>query len=219
MKTMGFADLRLCKPLCLDRAEAERLAVHAEDVLEAAAVVNHLRDAVMDCGLVAGFTRRHGKWRKYHYYTPREFAELVRSRGHRRVAVLFGNEASGLTDAELRHCNVAVTIPGSPSAPSLNLSHAVQVALYELQVILQGPAIPIERTTLANSDLESLCGAIADALAEIGFFHVVPPEDLTRFFRDIFARAGISTGEAVRLRSVFTKIAGIIRGRSQGSDR
>ena len=49
-----------------------------------------------------------------------------------KVAVIFGNERTGLTDEQLDECNLGVTIPSSDNFGSLNLSHAVQIMSYHL---------------------------------------------------------------------------------------
>ena len=51
-----------------------------------------------------------------------------------RVAVLFGREQSGLSNAEIDRCHYLVRIPSSPVYASLNLAAAVQVIAYELFV-------------------------------------------------------------------------------------
>ena len=65
-------------------------------------------------------------------------ADLSTSPGGATVSVVFGNEQSGLSDAELELCHMAVSIPSSRDFPSLNLSHAVQVIAYELYIARLG---------------------------------------------------------------------------------
>ncbi len=49
-----------------------------------------------------------------------------------RGALVFGPEASGLALDEIALCGRRVRIPSHPRQPSLNLSHAVMVAGYEV---------------------------------------------------------------------------------------
>ena len=49
------------------------------------------------------------------------------------LAIIFGREDSGLTNDELLMANKTFNIPTSMNNPSLNLSHAVSIALYELK--------------------------------------------------------------------------------------
>ena len=219
MKTMGLRSLYVTGGSEINRQEAGPLALHADDMLDGMRRTPRLEDAVADCALVAGFSRRQGKWRKYHNYTPRQFGRMITKRRSGAVALVFGNEASGLSDEELAVCNVAVTIPTSPAFPSLNLSHAVQIAVYEIYQAIMFPKDKALYSPVTSAEIAELCGVIGDSLSSIGFFHVVPPEDMVRFFRDIFARAGLSTGEAERMANIFEKIAGIVRGRESSSPR
>jgi tRNA (cytidine32/uridine32-2'-O)-methyltransferase len=48
------------------------------------------------------------------------------------VAVVFGNEKTGLDDSELALAHVRLRIPMAADQPSLNLAQAVQLVAYEL---------------------------------------------------------------------------------------
>jgi len=62
-----------------------------------------------------------------HAVTIEEFARIARGR---RAALVFGRESVGLTRDELSMCTYTVHIPANPEYPTLNLSHAVAIALY-----------------------------------------------------------------------------------------
>ena len=70
---------------------------------------------------------------------------------------------------------------------------------------------------MSVAELDSLVSVITRSLAHIGFFHVVGPESMAVFFRDILGRAGLSVNEAKRLGVTFRKIAGLVTGK--GIDR
>ena len=212
MKTMGFTSLAVVLGPLIDPEKAAVLAHHARDVLEDALFCTDLEQAIGDATLVAGTTRRRGRDRKYFALFPEQFAERAAAAGPGTVAVLFGNEETGLTDAELARCNLAVTIPSSPAFPSLNLSHAVQVIGYELARARDRP----HRTPpapIAGGEVDELASLMVRSLAAIGFRNPRGLENLTVFFRDVVARAGLSPGEAHRLGVVFRKIAGLKTGR------
>ncbi len=220
MKTMGFDRLTIVLGPLIDPHQAQVLAHHARDVLEGSTVCADLEEAVAGAALVAGTTRRRGRSRKYFSIFPEQLAERAAViRG--TVAVLFGNEDTGLTDDELGRCHLAVTIPSSPAFPSLNLSHAVQIVAWELARALDRGRRTAFRP-VGPGELDGLVSVITRSLAALGFFHVVGPEDLGRFFRDILARAALSPGEAKRVEVVFRKIAGLATGKGidqQGIDQ
>jgi tRNA/rRNA methyltransferase len=212
MKTMGFTSLAVVLGPLIDPEQAGVLAHHARDVLEGAFFCTDLEQAIGDASLVAGTTRRRGKNRKYFALFPEQFAERAASAGTATVAVLFGNEETGLTDAELARCHLAVTIPSAPVFPSLNLSHSVQVIAYELARAFDRPH-RTPHAPIAGREIDDLASLIVRSLAAIGFRNLRGLESLSVFFRDIVARAGLSPGEARRLGVVFRKIAGLKTGR------
>src|SRR5262245_19204845 len=96
MRNMGVSDLALVNPPQLHREQAETMAVHARDVLEAMQVYSSLPAAIADCGLVVGTTCRPGLYRDG-AVSPRALApHLVASATTNRIALIFGPEDSGL---------------------------------------------------------------------------------------------------------------------------
>ena len=191
MKNMGLKRLYVAGGEGLDLEKAEVLAIHASDVLENTVFVPNLREAIDDCSLIAGMTRRWGKHRKYLYLDPRGLAERLLHRLSGEVALVFGNEVSGLSDEELKMCHVAVTIPSSKEFPCLNLSHSVQVIAYEVYSTFLSASGGRFYSPVAGRKLESLVDHIGDSLSSLGFFKLVSPEDMKRFWRDILARAAL----------------------------
>ena len=204
MKTMGITDLRIVGSADFDLEKARIVAVHAEDVLDKRRHHPTLVEAVSGCALIAGTTRRWGKHRKSARYTPAELAcrvvTIVEPTG-----LVFGCEADGLSDADLDVCHTAVTIPSSPDYRSINLSHAVQICVYEIYKRLQAATGKRFYQPIGNERLETMVGKISDNLMDIG---VVTGN--TAFLRDIFARAALSRSESERISGLFEKITGII---------
>ena len=212
MKCMGITSLAIVAGALLDPTQARTLAHGAGDVLEGAVFHPDLASAIADAALVAGTTRRRGKNRKYFTLFPEQLAERIAGMRAGTTAVVFGNEETGLTDEELAQCHLAVTIPASPESGSLNLSHAVQVVCYEIfRARTRGRLTPFAPIPAREAD--ALASVITRSLKAIGFFHLVTPDSMRVFFRDIIGRAGLSVNEAKRLGVVFRKIAGLMTGR------
>ncbi|HEY9594584.1 MAG TPA: TrmJ/YjtD family RNA methyltransferase [Spirochaetia bacterium] len=208
MKCMGLSSLTIVLGGLIDPLQARVLAHNAEEVLDNALVVHDLRDAVADTVLVAGTTRRRGRNRKYFSLFPEQLGERIAGLPAGTVAVLFGNEETGLTDEELALCNVAVTIPTAPQLPSLNLSHAVQVICYEIFRARNATRLT-PFTPVTSAALDGVVDVITGSLKAIGFFTLVGPENMGVFWKDILARAGLSVNEARRVETTFRKIAGL----------
>ena len=131
----------------------------------------------------------------------------VNTRGG-KVAVVFGNERTGLTDPQLDMCTVGVTIPTSDDFGSLNLSHAVQIICYHLFRHNKGEIKGY--TPLELSRLDKTVTTIADSLQKVGFFKITGRPDMENFWRSVLARAALSESEAQYMEKTFTKMAGLI---------
>jgi TrmH family RNA methyltransferase len=219
MKTMGFGTLCIVGHEIIDRREAAITAVHALDVLDRAVHCETLEQAVQDSVLVAGFSRRRGKWRKYFALTPEQLAERVDSIRRGTCALVFGNEASGLNARDLARCHIAVRIPSSPQFPSLNLSHAVQIITYQLYRRLSEPREAETFHPISPKHLDAMVSLMIASLANVGFFTQGDPEEMSVFLRDILARAALEQGEADRLARIFEKISGLFAGSGIGRSR
>ena len=130
-------------PLC---AEAYRFACAADWLLAAASRHDSHIDALADCTFVMATTARPRG--NVPLVTARTAARMLVEEAKRgKVAVLFGNERTGLTNEELAQAHACVAIPtagqgalcreslkytGGTGPTSLNLSQAVGVLAYEL---------------------------------------------------------------------------------------
>ena len=133
MKNMGLSRLRIAAPEFKQKDEAviKARAIHAWDLWEEAQSYDSLAEAVRDCPLVIGTTRRRGRKRKRISMAPKELAAFLKEHPG-PAALVFGNERTGLEDDEIELCHIASHIPVDETFPSLNLSHAVQIYSYEL---------------------------------------------------------------------------------------
>ena len=223
LKNMGLRSLAIVEPPAgLDQPEARALAYGAWDVLDAAVPRATLREAVAGAVTVAGTSgRAHPQ-----AWTPRRLAREAEARaGNGRLALVFGPEASGLTDEELAQCHVRVHIPTDPAHPSLNLAQAVLVVAYELRLAAlgedatgPGPAA-VERATAG--EVESALDDLRGALLGIGYLSPDNPDKILAEWRALFARSGLSPREVSLLRGLARQVlwaAGHI-ARTSGGDR
>lgn len=215
MKNMACYELRIVgKKEDYSDQQVRTLAVHAADIWENAVFyepsIDGLKAATADCTIAAGTTRRMGQKRKSWGMTPEQFASGAKEAGASRIAVVFGNERTGLTDEELDCCSVAINIPSNDDFPSLNLSHAVQVMTYTLFRTFDGHKRGYE--TLSRDRLVNLVESLGVSIDRIGLFRNAGREDNDRFLESIFARAALSESEAQRLDKLFNKISWIKTG-------
>lgn len=206
MKNMGLGRLRLVDPPSGMDAEARALAYGAWDVLDTAASATSVQQAVAGCSFVVGASARGGSGA----WSPRQLAERAAARaGDGRLAVVFGPEASGLTNDELAVCHETVTIPTRVRQPSLNLAQAVLIVAYELHLSDAPRAgLPQERQDVASAGaLETSLAALRDALLAIGYLNPDSPDALLAELRRLFHRAQPSERELNLLRGMARQIA------------
>lgn len=170
LKNCGFSDWVWVRPEVEDLRPAYRLAVHAEDVLEGARRADTLEEAVADCVWVVGTSSRtlEGKRR----LAPRVLApEAVARAAGGPVAIVFGDERSGMTNEELHRCHDLSSVPTDPAQPSINLAQSVLLYAYELRVAaLQAPERPsAEKVAATDAALAHLEGTLGEVLRTAGF--------------------------------------------------
>jgi TrmH family RNA methyltransferase len=212
MKTMGLTDLWLLNPLHFPDAQATARASGADDILASAQVPQHLDELLEDCCLVVGASARTRSI-PCPVLSPRECASLVREEsGQGRVAVLFGCEQSGLSNAEIDRCHYLVRIPVSPLYASLNLAAAVQVIAYELFVAHvtkepeEGEAGGCSRKhePVSAGELERFYEHLEAALVQLEFLDPANPRHLMRRLRRLFNRSRPDQNEINILRGILT---------------
>lgn len=212
MANNGLKNLRIVgKKQDFDEERVRILAIHAAPIWEKAEFFDSITDAAKDCVLCAGTTRRRGK-KRGKLLLPEELSETaspVTEKG--RIAIVFGNERTGLEEEELDECTMGVTIPSSAEFGSLNLSHAVQIISYHLfrKSLDEGKKISPGSVPVSLGRLGKTVREIADSLQKIGFFKVTGRADMEKFWTDVLSRAALSESEASYIEKVFDKAAGL----------
>ena len=133
IKTMGFTGLSLVNPVSWPDDKARWLAHGSVDVLEGARIFGNLADALKESDFAVATSARQRKV-KQNYVPARELKEFLHSKvsSATRISIVFGREESGLSNEEMRLCDITSTIAMAESYPSLNLSQAVMLFAYEL---------------------------------------------------------------------------------------
>lgn len=135
MRNMGLSQLVLVAPEAdIHDRNARQLSTHGESILDSARIVATLDEAVGDCSWVVATSARIGGMIRKHPAPPdAAMSGLVEVMNTGPVALMFGPEPSGLTDAEITRCQALISIPADPGYPALNLAQAVAICLYELR--------------------------------------------------------------------------------------
>ena len=118
----------------LDTDECRERAVHAQKILDSAHIVNSFPEGIKGSDFVVGTSSIFSTSERRHLRKAILLEEFSRKINHikGRVSLVFGREDYGLYNKEIKQCDVLLNIPTSDKYPSLNLSHAVGVVLYDL---------------------------------------------------------------------------------------
>ncbi|PRE30733.1 RNA methyltransferase [Burkholderia multivorans] len=212
LKTMGFSRLVLVAPRVphvQSDPEAIAMASGADDVLASAHVVPTLGEALSGVHwsiALTARTREYGPPR----LAPRAAAAHARTQVESGdIALVFGNERTGLANEHVEQCSALAHIPANPAYSSLNLAQAVQVLAYELRVAFleqaseaaQQPAA--DTGALAQSDeIERMYLHLENALIALDFLDPRNPKKLMPRLRRLFARTGLEREEVNILRGI-----------------
>ncbi len=197
LKTMGLHRLHLIEPRRFPHAEADALACDAKDVLQAAQVHTTLDEALAGCVFAAGLTARK-RHMGHTCVDVREAAQrLIQIAATQTVALVFGNEAYGLSNNELSKCQLMISIPTDEAYTSLNVASAVQIMAYELRMAwLEAPQATQAHVELARlDDIELFYQRLEETLIRIQFLDPNNPKRLMPRVRRLFARTVLEKEE------------------------
>lgn len=209
MMNFGFSDLRLVTPCTAYRSlDARRMALKAESILNHATVYPTLQQALADCQLAFGTTRRFGKYREGCLAPEQSAVHALSQPSSNRIAFVFGREDRGLHNSELDLCQFFVTIPTDSAYPSMNLSHAVTLLLYELRKgMIDAEAISNEgQITAPAKDVENMFQHMRRTLLAAGYLDPQNPDHILRAFRRLFGRTGLNDREVRILQGLWSRI-------------
>lgn len=204
MKNFGLRKLYLVNPCHLDDT-AYVMAMHARDILDEAEVFSSFDDVLKRVDLsvaTSSVIEEHRKACLRKAYTLKEFAEEVKNFDG-KVGLIFGREDYGLLNDEIKRCDAFVTVPTSKEYPSLNLSHAVAVVLYEL--FSQEFDRRVKDRNIGTVEKEKMMGFFIRILDSIDYPEH-KREKLEITFRRVLARAKLTELEYHALMGVLNEV-------------
>ena len=186
------------KPSILVHPDFEQMAHGVEGAAKRARVVSSLAEALADCTYSVGFTARARDHRELHdWRTVREGLTVRAAEPGERVALVFGNEETGLSAEETAPLSELVRIPTSDEHGSLNLAMAAGLVLATL--FLDQPEVESVRhqnaVPLPGADREFLIERLKEALGPIPWTPSARRDVLASIER-VFGRAPLETRDA-----------------------
>ena len=213
MKTMGLSRLTLVNPKCFPDAEAVSRAVGADDILGRSVVCSSLDDALADTVFAVAISARQRSLGPAPMQAREAAPEILALAAEGEVALVFGNETAGLSNAEVQRCQRTVFIPANPEYTSLNLGSAVQLLCYELRLAafdgrppVVSKAIPFASPLATNDDVERFYAHLERVMISTEFLDPQQPKRLLPKLRRLFGRSELERDEINILRGILDAV-------------
>ena len=140
-----------------------------------------------------------------------QLEDLKKINYKKKIAFLFGSEASGLSNNEISYANYTLQIPTNPDFKSLNLSHSLIIIAQYLSSIINSKASSFKKSSKVKSasrkEIIAMANLCIQNLEEINFFKSKEKKPIMlENLRNIFYRMELSTKETRILSGVFASL-------------
>ena len=210
LKNFGFSNLNIVAPRDpWPNTKARMTSVGAFDIIKSAKIYKNVDDVVKKFDLIFATSARNRDINKK-YISINKFSKLLSYRKSSNIGVMFGPEASGLSNYDLSLSNFIIQIPTSKKLTSLNLSHAVIVVCYEIYKSLYFSKFKKQKilSKLASKNsIKNLIKFLEKKLDNTKFFK--PPEkkkSMILNINNIFGRLELSDKEIRILFSILSSL-------------
>ncbi|MDA7812482.1 RNA methyltransferase [Candidatus Pelagibacter sp.] len=209
VKNFNFKKLVIVKPKPIfpnDKILAT--SVGAKDLIINAKVHETLESAVKKVDYVIATSARFRNKNIKHI----NLEDLKKIDFNKKIAFLFGSEASGLSNNEISYANYTMQIPTNPDFKSLNLSHSVIIIAHTVASIINLKGAKYSKSkkvTLANKkDIQAMTNLCIKKLEEKNFFEPLEKRPIMlENLRSIFSKMELSEKETRILSSVFASLS------------
>jgi tRNA/rRNA methyltransferase len=182
-------------------------SVGAKNIINKSKNYNNLEPALKNVDLVIATSARFRNKNIKHI----QLEDLKKIDYKKKVAFLFGSEASGLSNNEISYANYTLQIPTNPEFKSLNLSHSLIIIAQVVHSVINSKVSIFKKSKKVKSaskkDILSMFNLCIKNLEDIGFFK--PKEKKPKMLenlRNIFYRMELSSKETRILSSVFASL-------------
>jgi len=201
-----------------EEPQARTFAARAGAMLRQLRRADRLEQALAECVLVVGTSSvASGTFRGIAAGLPWDIApRMLDAAASGPVALVFGPEVDGLTNAELALCHYLMRIPTDAAYPAMNLSHSVAVCVYELRRHLLVHGAKAQAKPIASfAEQNLLFQHLEQALRELHFLWKPNADCLMYALRHVLSRAEMTPLEVRMLHGLARQI--IWKCRQSGS--
>jgi tRNA/rRNA methyltransferase len=210
LKNFGFSNLNIVAPRDpWPNSKARMTSVGAYNIIQKTKVYKNVSDAVKKFDLVFATTARGRDINKKHISII-GFIKLLSKYKKTNIGIIFGPEASGLSNHDLSLSNFIIQIPTSNKLKSLNLSHAVIIICYEIYRSLNLTKFKKEKMLsklTSKSSIKNLIKFLEQMLDKKKFFKPAEKKkSMILNINNIFGRLELSDKEIRILFSIFSSL-------------
>ena len=140
-----------------------------------------------------------------------QLEDLKKINYKKKIAFLFGSEASGLSNNEISYANYTLQIPTNPDFKSLNLSHSLIIIAQYVSSIINSKVSSFNKSNKVKSaskkEIIVMANLCIQNLEEINFFKSKEKKPIMlENLRNIFYRMELSSKESRILSGVFASL-------------
>jgi len=205
MKNFNFQKLSIIDPKPIfpnDKIIAT--SVGAKNIINKSKVFDHLEPALKNIDYVIATSARFRNKNIKHI----QLEDLKKIDFTKKVAFLFGSEASGLSNNEVSYADYTLQIPSNKNFRSLNLSHSLIIIAQIVSSLVAKKNFKFEKSKkikhASKKDIQNMLSLCIKNLEDRGFFR--PKEKkpiMLENLRSIFYKMNLSEKETRILSSVF----------------
>ena len=208
MKNFNFNKLVIVNPKPIypnDKIIAT--SVGAKDLIKKSKVFESLESSIKNMDYVIATSARF----RNKYIKHIKLEDLKKINFKKKIAFLFGSEASGLTNNEISYANYTLQIPTNPEFKSLNLSHGLIIVAQYVSSIVKLKSSPYKKSKKVKSaskkEIQAMVSLCIKNLEQVNFFkHQEKKPIMLENLRNIFYRMELSAKETRILSSVFASL-------------
>ena len=182
-------------------------SVGAKNIINKAKSYENLEKSLKNIDIVIATSARFRNKNIKHI----QLEDLKKINYKKKVAFLFGSEASGLSNNEISYANYTLQIPTNPDFKSLNLSHSLIIIAQYVSSILNSKVSSFNKSNKVKSaskkEIVAMANLCIQNLEEINFFKSKEKKPIMlENLRNIFYRMELSSKETRILSGVFASL-------------
>jgi len=206
MANFGFKNLVLVNPKCKKSdLDAIKRAKHALPILKRSKI---LKTFPKNYDLLIATTSQIGG--DYNLprlpITPEQLSKKINRIKKKKIGIVFGREGQGLTNDEIKKCDLLVSIPSSTKYPVLNLSHAVGIILYETFKYSKDKKLGDNIPLITKKEKDELLKLINKSLNKLKFNTKEKKQNQKTLWKRLINKSFLTKREAFALFGFFRKI-------------